>query len=239
MLCNLQKQADMRINQALRPRTSASYMAAFRQFVAFVIVTGLNIPYSEVVVILYLEYLVQQGLKCSVRNHVSILKHYFAMYNWPIKALSGRKVSLLLKSVQVNAKMSIKLKGIITLSMLEKLIKKTRMYVNGDTFAALFVTTFFGFFRLSTLVPNKSSDFERTRFPIQNNIVWGALGVHIIITCSKTMQASNQAHVVQLPLLQDKCFCPVLALRTLMGQIPRGSNLPVFQIRMDGCLCQL
>ena len=134
-------------------------MAAFRQFVAFVIVMGLNIPYGEVVVILYLEYLVQQGLKCcSIRNLVSVLKHYFAMYNWPIVALSGRKMSLLLKSVQVNAKMSIKLKGIITLSMLENLINKTRMYANGDTFAALFATAFFGFFRLSTLLPSKSTD---------------------------------------------------------------------------------
>ena len=178
ILYNLREQADMRIIRALRPRTSASYMAAFRQFVAFVIVTGLNIPYSEVVVILYLEYLVQQGLKCcSIRNHVSVLKHYFAMYNWPIAALSGRKVSLLLKSVQVNARMSIKLKDIIILAMLEKLIKKTRMYVNGDTFVALFVTAFFGFFRLSILLPIKSTDFDRTRFPIQNDIVWGAPGV--------------------------------------------------------------
>ena len=72
------------------------------------VVTGLKIPYSEVVVILYLEYLVQQGLKCcSIRNHVSVLMHYFAMYNWPIVALSGRKVSLLLKSVQVNARLFI------------------------------------------------------------------------------------------------------------------------------------
>ena len=44
------------------------------------------------------------------------------------------------------------------------------------------------------------------------------------------MQAYNQAHVVQLPVLKDKCFCPVLALKTLMAKIPRGMNLPVFQI---------
>ena len=52
------------------------------------------------------------------------------------------------------------------------------MYVNGDTFAALFVTAFFWFFRLSTLLPNKITD--RMHFPIQNDIVWGAPGVHIV-----------------------------------------------------------
>ena len=145
-------------------------------------------------------------------------------------ALGGRKVALLLKSVQINARMSIKVKGIITLSMSEKLVQKTRRYINGDIFAALFVTAFFGFFRLSTLLPNKSTEFDRTHFPIQNDIVWGAPGVHIIITCSKTMQASNQVHVVHLPLLENKCFCHVLALKILMAKIPRGMNLPVFQI---------
>ena len=113
-------------------------------------------------VILYLVYLVQQGLKCfSIRNHVSVLKHYFAMYNWPMVALSGRKVTLLLKSAHVNARMSIKIKGIITLSMLEKLIQKTHRYVNCDIFAAFFVTVFFGFFRLSTQLLNKSTEFDR------------------------------------------------------------------------------
>ena len=65
---------------------------------------------------------------------------------------------------------------------------------------------FFGFFRLSTLLSSKVSEFEKTRFPIQNDIVWGAPVVHIIITCSKTMQASNQAKVLQLPNLKGHNF---------------------------------
>ena len=36
------------------------------------------------------------------------------------------------------------------------------------------------------------------------------------------MQTSNQAHVVQLPLLKDKCFCPVLALKTLFEKNSKG-----------------
>ena len=52
---------------AMRPRTSASYLAAFRQFIAFLVVTGLDIPYREPVIIIYLEYLIQQGLRsCTI-----------------------------------------------------------------------------------------------------------------------------------------------------------------------------
>ena len=150
------------------------------------------------------------------------------MFNWPTVALSGRKVALLIKSVEVNARMSIRVKGIITVKLLEKLIIQTLKYENGYVFAALFVTAFFGFFRLSTLLPNKISEFDKTRFPIQNDVIWGTPGVHIIITCSKTMQASNQAKVVQLSTLMGKTFCPVQALQKLLAQSPTHKHLPLF-----------
>ena len=100
--------------------------------------------------------------------------------------------------------------------LLKKMIEKTLRYENGFVFAVLFVTAFFGFFRLSTLLPSKICEFDKTRFPVQNDIVWGTLGVHMIITCSKTMQASNQAKIVQLPALKDQNVCPVRALKALL-----------------------
>ena len=215
----------------MRPRTGASYLAAFRQFIAFLVIMGLDIPYREAVIIVYLEYLIQQGLRsCTIRNHISVIRHYFAVFNWPTVALCGRKVALLIKSVEVNARMSIRVKGIITVKILEKLITQTLKYENGYVFAALFLTAFFGFFRLSTLLPNKVSEFDKTRFPIQNDVIWGTPGVHIIITCSKTMQASNQAKVVQLPALMGKQICPVQALHKLLAQSPTHKDLPLFQI---------
>ena len=218
------------MQHAFRPRTTAAYLATFRQFVAFLVIAGLNIPYHEAVIVVYIEYLIQQGFKsCSIRNNLSVLKHYFAMFDWPIRALTGRKVTLLIKSVQINAKMSIKIKGIITIPLLKKIIGKPLKYENGFVFAALFTTAIFGFFRLSTLLPSKASEFGKKRFPIQNDIVWGAPGVHIIITCSKTMQASNQAKVVQLPTLKGHNFCPVQVLKTLLARTPRDNSLPCFK----------
>ena len=219
------------MQRAFRPRTTAAHLASFRQFVAFLVIAGLNIPYKEEMNVVYIEYLIQQGLEsCSIRNNVSVLKHYFAMFNWPIRALAGRKVSLLIKSVQINANMSIKVKGVINIPLLTRIIAKALKYENGFVFAALFATAFFGFFRLATLLPSKATEFEKTRFPIQNDIIWGAPGVHIIITCSKTMQASNQAKVVQLPRLKGHNFCPVQVLRTLLARTPREDSLPLFQI---------
>ena len=198
---------------------------------AFVVYMNLIQPFTEGVILSYLEYLSQNGLRsCSLRNHLSMLKHFFAMFNWHTVCLTTRKVHLFLKSVQVNASIKVRIKGVFTVKMLEQLIKKSRKFQNGQTFAALFLTAFFGFFRLSTLVPNNLHAFDKTRFPIKNDLIWAKPGAHIIITCSKTMQASDKVQIVQLPSLGNLEICPIKALKWVMAHIPQGSQQPLFQI---------
>ena len=87
-----------------------------------------------------------------------------------------------------------------------------------------------GFFRSSTLVPSNLYSFDKTRFPIQNDLIWAKPGAHIIITCTKSMQASGKIQVVQLPSLTNLEICPIKALRWLMTYIAQGEQLPLFQI---------
>ena len=92
LLADLQHQAFRQIQVPFRPRTSAAYTTGFLQFLAFTVKMDLDPPYEETVVILYLEYLAQRGLKSnSIRNQVSILKHFFLLFRWPTFALSGKK----------------------------------------------------------------------------------------------------------------------------------------------------
>ena len=114
------------MQSALRPRTATAYSTGFRQFLAFTVKMGLDQPHQETVILLYLEYLAQQGLKSnSIRNQVSILKHYFALLRWPTQVFSSKSIQMLIKAVQMNSVMPVKLKGVIDLKMLKKLIKKT------------------------------------------------------------------------------------------------------------------
>ena len=142
-------QTTNRIAAALRPRTSASYIMAFKQFLAFVVFMNLKKPFTEGVILSYFEYLSQNGLRsCSLRNHLSILKHFFAMFNWSTVPLTTRNIHLFLRSVQVNATMTVKIKGVFTVKMLEQLVKKSRTFRNGHIFATVFLTAFFGVFSL-------------------------------------------------------------------------------------------
>ena len=159
-----------------------------------------------------------------------ILITFFAMFHWPVIPLTSRKIHLFVKSVQRNANMRVKIKGVFTIQMLKQLIQKTRTFQNGRIFAALFLSAFFGFFRLSTLVPNNLHSFDKSRFPIQNDLIWAKHDAHIIIACSKSMQISGEVQVVQLPSLSTLEMCPVKALQLLMTHIPSGKQLPLFQI---------
>ena len=57
----------------------------------------------------------------------------FVIYMGLSTALSSRKVQLLLKSVHMNAKMNVEVKGVITIEMLKKLMKTVQKYYNGVT----------------------------------------------------------------------------------------------------------
>ena len=72
---------------------------------------NLLLPHEEHTVSMYLEFLAQNGLKaCSLKNHLSILGHYFSLYNWPVQVLCAKKVSMLVKSVHVIARMQVKIR---------------------------------------------------------------------------------------------------------------------------------
>ena len=229
----LADQADKRIATGLRPRTATAYLMTFKLFLAFMVYMNITIPHAPRTIIVYLEYIAQNNLKiASLSNHVSVLKHYFGLFGWPISAFASRKVQLLLKSVQMNAKMQVSVKGVISIALLKKLVEYARKLHNGQVFSALFLTSFFGFFRLASLIPPSVQQFDRTRFPVVGDLIWGSPGVHIIMTCAKNMQTAGKIQVVQLPTLQKSHLCPVQALKTmLLDRKDSSKDSPLFQIR--------
>ena len=136
-----------------------------------------------------------------------------------------------MKSVHVNARMQVKIKGIFSPELLKKLILKMKRFTNHATYVALCLVSFFGCFRLGSLCPDNLSDFDRTRFPVLGDVIWGPPGEHILITCSKTMQKSGEIHVVQLPLLKDSIICPVKALKEMIKILGQDKEEPLFMVK--------
>ena len=137
----------------------------------------------------------QQGLRAqSLRNYLCVLNQYFVLYNMNLAATGHRSIQLGIRSVAYNAQLSFKIKGIISVNKLVQIIQATGQRENASTLKAIILLVFFGFFRLSTLVPPSVSSFSKARFPTYGDMIWEAPGAHIIKKCSKSMQTSGQIH---------------------------------------------
>ena len=98
---------------------------------------------------MYLKFLPVNGYRsCLLKNHVSILHHYFALFNWPTRALHARQVTVLVKSVQINVKLHVRVKGVFALELLASVSK----FQLAKVYKALFLTSFLEFF-LQLLFP--------------------------------------------------------------------------------------
>ena len=62
-LSTLSKAVEFRLQGALLPRTSRVYQAGFHLFVSFMVKMNLMLPHTEETVLLYLEFLAQNGLE--------------------------------------------------------------------------------------------------------------------------------------------------------------------------------
>ena len=218
-----------RVNSGFRPRTLVAYKAKFRLYLAFLVHLDVSPVDSVTAVSLFIEYMAQQGLRAqSLRNYLCVLRHYFALYNLNLASTGHRSIQLAIKAVSYNAPLSFRVKGVISVNKLVQIIHAIGQMQNATTLKAIILLGFFGFFRLSTLVPPSVSAFSKSRFPTHGDVIWGAPGAHIIIKCSKSMQTSGQVHVVQLPSLQDRTICPVTALRAIVSSNPSHADTPLF-----------
>ena len=188
-------------------------------------------PWNDHVILAYMELLAPNNLSSvTVKNHISVLSHYFQIYNWPVQCLHTRQVLMFVKSLKYNGLVKPKIKGILNMTMLQQLVDLTLQRTHAHTLVPLYLLAFFGFFRLASLVPSSIGSFDSSRFPLVQDLVWATPGLHFILKCSKTMQASGQFKVVQIPKLAGIALCPVADRQTLIKTLRLKPNDPLFMI---------
>ena len=196
MVGTLLSGAIQRIKTGMRPKTLASYEASFQLFLACCVFINFDDLTCIETVIVYLEFLVVNDLSvASIHNHLAVLHHYFALYQWPVQALSSRAVTMFCRSVKMNSKMKLKMKSIFTIPMLTHLIHYAMQEDNGPTYRAIFFA-FFTFTRLASLVPNSARKFDRMRLPFVKDIIWAKPGAQFILKSAKNMQAADAFRIL-------------------------------------------
>ena len=166
---------------------------------------------------------------------MTVLKHFFLIYNMDDSVLENRLLKLAIRSVAHNAPLSFRVKGIFTVDKLRQLIQAMRDIPNASMYKAVMLMGFFGFYRLSSLVPPSKAAYSASRYPTHGDVIWGAPGAHVITKCTKSMQTSGHSQVVQLPVLQDKLICPVSTLKDIVSTQEAHIALPLFTITNQAC----
>ena len=223
-------QAHHRVHTALRPRTSAVYLAKFKLFLAFS--TWYQFPLHVVVTILaFLEFLTQNGSRApSLASYVSVLRHFFHLYDIDSQSLNHRKIHLFIKSVSINSSYCPKYKATLTIPILLKLVHACNSIRYGFLYKAIFLVAYFAFLRLSNMAPSSSKLFDSTRHFLRSDVVFGSPGAHIIVKWAKAMQGSSKHQVIQIPALSSSPLCPVSALQCLLSTIKAPPSSPLFLV---------
>ena len=97
----------------------------------------------------------------------------------------------------------------------------------GHIFKAVYLTAFFGFLRLSNLVPHSVATYSQLKHLSKGD----AFLVTILLKWSKTLQMNNQDRLLKLPRLNND-ICPFAAIQKCLQIVPGRSNAPLFQFKL-------
>ena len=231
-LTSLSAKAASRLHQAFRPKTRGAYQNMFRTFVAFCIYIKCVLAKVDIKVILaFLECLVANGCSASmVENHVSAIKAHFVLHDLSFQVFSHPQVKYFLKALRINRPLSVRPHNIISIDRLAQISAACEDLSSGIVYRAVFLTAFFGFFRLSNLAPHALAAFDKTRHLTGEDVFFTRRFVKVLLKWSKTMQTRDRIQCVTLPRLHNNLLCPYSALKALFKTYPMSPDSSLFQI---------
>ena len=103
----------------------------------------------------------------------------------------------------------------------------------GKIFKAVFLLGFFGFLRLSNIVPHSKSTFDSTRHLTRGDVVFSKKFLKLTLKWTKTIQTRDRLHILTLPRLKHSPICPYKALKKALEIYNPGLHDPLFQHYAD------
>ena len=104
----------------------------------------------------------------------------------------------------------------MSLEDLNALIRQCTFISHGSVFKSIFLTAFFGFYRISNLAPHSLTSFDVTRHLTLCDITFKSDCMQIAVNWSKTLKTRDRIHLVTLPRLPGSPLCPLKALKKVL-----------------------
>ena len=163
----------------------------------------------------YTEWLLQGGLAvATVRNHMAAIK---SLYLWVantkiVDILNSSVWALTIKGLLNTIRPSYNIKAAMTPEDLFSLMEVAYRYDDLLPLTVALSFGFFGYLRISNMVPQTTTAFDATRHTTVGDVFLRNEGLLVSLKWTKTRQASQPASV-PLPILGNSIICPFRAWR--------------------------
>ena len=232
---HLASRAAVRVQQAFRPATVASYRRKFRIFLAYCCFIQVQLcQLTPVVLLSFLEFLTENGISHSaIANYISAVKASLSMYNVSTLPFYDQRIAYFQKSLVLHKPFPANIKKIINIPLLTNIVAVCNTMWMGQVFKSLYLTAFFSFLRISNLVPHTVATFSPIEQLTRGDVFFAPPGVHLLIKWRKTMQMRDTVKILKLPALHNSPLCPVQALKNVFLLSPGNQDTPLFQVKND------
>ena len=141
----------------------------------------------------FLEYLAIHRVSVHmVTNYVSAIKAMASVYGLNVNTLDEKRIKYFIEALKVNRPLAVVKRNVMDIHTLKQLIHVCLARSYPRIYKVLFLCAFFGFFRLSNLVPHTVGSFDPVKQYSGWDVVFGKNVVTLILKWSKTLQTQDQ-----------------------------------------------
>ena len=139
------------------------------------------------------------------------------------QAFRDERLPLFIKSLTINAPLAPKVQNLISVDLLQKIVKSDK---NPYIFQPLYLLAFFSF--LSNILPHSARQFDPTRHLTRGDLIFSQNSCTVIIRWSKTIQNRREVKTIAIPSFGLSPLCPIASLQNMYKAIPALKNSPLF-----------
>ena len=215
---------------AYAPGTHKNHRSQWKSYLAFCLYFDFTpVPATAHVIALYCQFLSRSLTPQSIRNYLSGVKlmHLIAGFDFPF--LQSYEVRLTLKGIQRTIKHTPNRAPPITPAILSKLVSVIDLDDGKEvTFMCAFLFTFFLFARVSNIVPQVASRFDKVQHLCRGDIFECRAGLLVLFKWSKTIQCGERRFMLPLVRLENSPLCPVAMYLRMIRFYPAPPSAPAF-----------
>ena len=215
---------------AYAPGTHKNHRSQWKSYLAFCLYFGFKpVPATAHVIALYCQFLSRSLTPQSIRNYLSGVKllHLIAGFDFPY--LQSYEVRLTLRGIQRTVKHTPNRAPPITPDILSQLVSVIDLSDGKEvTFMCAFLFTFFLFARVSNIIPQAASRFDKVQHLCRGDIFECRAGLLVLFKWSKKIQFGERRLMLPLVRLENNPICPVAMYFRMISFYPAPPSAPAF-----------